>query len=57
MELVVILTIQMGWLTETTSIPNSVNTVSVILSARCNQGNDRAGFDNVSFRADCGHFR
>ncbi len=36
-----------GWLTETVSIPNSVNTVRVILSARCNQGNDRAGFDNI----------
>ena len=36
-----------GWLTETVSVPTGVNSVSVILSARCNQPNDRAGFDNV----------
>jgi len=36
-----------GWLTETVNIPNSVNNISVVLSARNNQGNDRGGFDNV----------
>jgi len=36
-----------GWLTETVSIPNSVNNVRVILSAQCNSNNERAGFDNV----------
>jgi hypothetical protein len=36
-----------GWLTETMSIPNGINSVSVVLSARCNAGNERAGFDNV----------
>jgi len=36
-----------GWRTETVSIPNSVNNVSVILSAKCNNGNERAGFDNI----------
>jgi len=36
-----------GWLTETVSIPSSVNNVSVILFARCNNGSERAGFDNV----------
>ncbi len=36
-----------GWITETVSIPNTVNQVSLILSARSNQGNDRAGFDHV----------
>lgn len=36
-----------GWLTETVSIPNTVNNVSVVLFAKCNNGNERAGFDNV----------
>ena len=36
-----------GWLTETVSIPDTVNNVSVILSARCSANNERAGFDNV----------
>ena len=36
-----------GWLTETVTIPTIVNSVSVVLSARCNANNERAGFDNV----------
>lgn len=36
-----------GWNTETVSIPGSVTNVSVMLSAKCNRGNERAGFDNV----------
>ena len=36
-----------GWITETVNVPESVSNVSVILSARSNQNNDRAGFDNV----------
>lgn len=36
-----------GWVTEAVNIPASVTNVSVILSARNNQNNDRAGFDNV----------
>ena len=36
-----------GWKTETVSIPGSVTNVSVILSAKCNDNSDRAGFDFV----------
>jgi len=36
-----------GWKTETVSIPDSVSNVSLILSAKCNKGNESAGFDNV----------
>ena len=36
-----------GWVTETVSVPSSVTNVSLILSARSNANNDRAGFDNV----------
>ncbi|MCB0471964.1 MAG: hypothetical protein KDC56_02775, partial [Flavobacteriaceae bacterium] len=36
-----------GWKTETVEIPNTVSTISLILYARCNGGNERAGFDNV----------
>ncbi len=36
-----------GWLTETVSIPDTVNNVSVILFAKCNRGGEEAGFDNV----------
>ncbi len=44
-----------GWLTETVNVPNETNNLSVILSAKCNANNDRAGFDNVlltSFTVD-----
>ncbi len=37
-----------GWLTETVSIPGTINNVSVVLSARSNQGNDIAAFDNIT---------
>ena len=43
-----------GWLTETVSIPTSVSSVSVILSARCNNNNERAGFDNVQLLESTG---
>ena len=36
-----------GWKTEIVSIPNSVTNIRVDLSAKCNQSNDIAGFDNV----------
>lgn len=36
-----------GWITETVNIPSSVINVRLILSARSNANNDRAGFDNV----------
>ncbi|MDH5415190.1 MAG: hypothetical protein OEW87_13725, partial [Flavobacteriaceae bacterium] len=36
-----------GWKTEKVSIPGSITNVKVILSAKCNRGNERAGFDNV----------
>ena len=36
-----------GWKTETVEIPNTVSNISLILYARCNAGNERAGFDNV----------
>ena len=36
-----------GWLTETVLIPNSVVNIRVLLLAKSNEGNDKAGFDNV----------
>jgi len=36
-----------GWRSETVSILASVTNVSVVFSAKCNQGNETAGFDNV----------
>jgi len=40
-----------GWLTETVVIPTSVVNIRVNLLAKNNQGNDRAGFDNVQLLA------
>jgi len=40
-----------GWLTETVLIPTSVVNIRVNLLAKSNQGNDRAGFDNVQLQA------
>lgn len=36
-----------GWRSETVSIPSTVTNVSVVFSAKCNRGNERAGFDNI----------